>query len=57
MQVKVCCWNGEVQTTAADCVARLWNTSSAYGLVLGVLLENGNFENLKIYERITLGQI
>ena len=31
--------------------------SSAYGLVLGFLLENGHLENRKGYERVTLGQI
>jgi hypothetical protein len=56
MQVKVCCWNDEMQTTAADCEVSLWYTSSAYGLELGVLLENDHLENLKGYERVTLGE-
>jgi hypothetical protein len=44
-------------TTAADCVARSWNTNSAYGLWLGFLLDSGHMENITGYERITLGHI
>jgi hypothetical protein len=53
----VCCWNGEVETVAAECVARVWKTRTAYGHLLGALSENGHLENLEGCERITLSEI